>query len=279
MKSRLIVNLLLFVLALGLSLYAYLRARPPATPEFRLSTLSPSAVSAIRIERGAAPPIVLKKQEGVWRIVAPLKARADQFKVQRLLEILSAQAPRRFPARELARYGLNPPAARLTLEDQSFDLGSLNPVSDEQYVATEGRVYLIAPRYGAALPVGVADVLSREILSPWEVPTGFRLPGFQVTEARGTWQVKPASKDLSPDDVNRWVEDWRLARAEAAEPDRGLGASLGTVRIALKGGKTVSLEIRQKEPQLVLARQDEGILYRFPEAVGKRLLAPPSAEN
>lgn len=276
MKSRSLLNLALLVLVAGLGVFLYLKPKPAAAPEIRLSGLKPDEIQRISVERPGRPAVNLDKQGGAWFVTAPFRARADSFQVQHLLEVLSATSPQRLPAAGLSRFDLDQPALRVTIGPQRFSFGMLNLLTHQQYVETAGSVYLISAGYGGTVPSQAADYASHRLLTSAEQPVGFTFPDFSLSQTNGDWSLTPPQPGLSQDDFNRWVDDWRYASSLATEPYSG-SPSLGKIGIALKGGKRLSLEILQWQPELVLLRPDESMEYHFASGMAKQLLAPPAA--
>lgn len=266
------------LLAAVLALAAFLHFKPAkdAPVEHPLSALKPAASRAIRIERAGAQPVLLDGKQGSWFITAPFTARADDLRVRQLLEILEARAANRLAATDLARFELERPAVRLTVDDQAFGFGMVNPVTREQYVLTGGAVYAVSPRYGAALPAAAADLASRQLFAPGEVPVRIALGNFTVEQRDGGWRQTPAAADLSQDDFVRWVDEWRRAAALRVEP-QGKKKPLAEIRVQLKGGTELTLGVLAREPEWVLARTDEKLQYHFRADAAKRLLFPPHA--
>jgi len=274
MKERLWLNVALLAAVAALALFAYFRPRG-GEPAYRLSTLKPAEVKTIRIETAGAAPIALERAGPDWRLTAPLAARADGFQVQSMLEILDATAQVRYPATGLARFDLNEPGTRLTLERQEFDFGTVNPMSREQYVLTQNGVYPVPVRYRMALPKDALQLASRQLFAADETPVAFEFRDFRVAQQDGKWQLAPPAADASQDDFVRWVEEWKLATAIALQPASGRKA-IATVRIRLKGGAEITLAVLVREPELVLARGDQAFEYQFAAGTAKRLLAPPA---
>jgi hypothetical protein len=271
MKSRIILNLVLFTLVLGIGLLLYFNPQSNAPSEYRLSTLQAGEIKRITIDKPAG--FSLEKRDGGWIITSPFKARADAVQVDRLLDILSASSKQRFPANDLARFDLDQPQARLTLGEQTFSFGALNPLTQDQYVATAGNVYLEPPRYGAAAAMPLNNLLNHQLLGDTEIPTAFDLPGYKLTRVNGTWTVSPASAQLSQDQLNRFADGWRHAYSIASEPAKPAPGAQ-QIKITLDKGGSLLLQILQKQPQLILLRDDEMIAYRFPDDVARRLLDP-----
>ena len=280
MKKSLLINAGLLAVILVLGLVVWLK---PAAKEAQhsLSTLQASEVKSIEVTIGASAPLVLARTANDWRLTAPLQARADGFQVQRLLEILEAKSATRFPAAGLARYGLNEPYARLRIGGQEFSFGAANDMSREQYVSSGDGVFLLPLRYAAALPKDAFNLVSKQLFAADEAPLAFELEGFKVEQVNGTWTLQMSAANApaggaSADDINRWVDQWRLAGAigvQAATPRK----PLGLMKATLKNGVTVVVKILERGAGTVLARADQPYEYVMATETANRLLAPPAA--
>jgi len=273
------LNALLLVVVAALGALVYFKPGGDAPAEHLLSRLKPSDVKSIRVERQGAVDIALENKDGGWFITAPLAARADELRVQQLIEIVEAKSTHRMVAGDLARFELEPPAARLTLAGQTFSFGMVNTVTREQYVMAGDAVYAVNPRYGTALPASPLDLASRKLLGPGEAPLRIELKEFTVEHRDGKWTLTPApAGELSQDDLVRWVDGWRLASAIRVEPYAG-GRSRPDISIQLKNGSRFTLGVLASGESLILARPDEKLRYYFRVDAGKRLLSPPSARD
>ena len=277
MKRGLWVNVALLSAVVALLLFAWIKP-DKSEPDFKLSTLNAADATSIKIEIAGAAPIVLERPASGWQITSPLAARADSFQVQRLLGILEATSKDRFPAAGLARFDLNEPYARLTINQQVLSFGASNPISREQYVLTRDGIYLIGLRYGASLPGNVMQLVSKQLFAPEEAPVAFEFREFSLAQHDGRWQLTPPAADLGPDDINRWVDEWRLTTALAAQPASNR-KPLAMIKVRLMGGDNITLSLLQREPQLVLARSDQKFEYQLAGAIAQRLLAPPAADS
>jgi hypothetical protein len=278
MKKTLVANAALLIAVVALGWFA-LRKPPGDEPAaYALSTLKASEVKHVRLERSGQVPIVLERTGGRWFITAPLTVRAEPFNVERVLAVLDAKASDRLAASDLARFDLDQPKVRLTIDSQAFGFGTVSTIASEQYVLTADAVYPVALRYGAALPSHVAQLIERRLFASGEAPARFEFEDFTVASAEGKWTVTPAPADVSQDDINGWVDGWRQAYALRAEPD-AKGKAVGEIRIQFKDGKRLTLGILQREPELVLFRPDENLQYSFLRDAAKRLLSPPGGKR
>jgi hypothetical protein len=284
------------VAALGLFVYQSKRNAPEGEAH-ALSTLKPAEIKRIRIEVAASSPapegaaksagpqdagapghaIELERTEVGWRMTAPITARADAAQIERLLGVLDARSIARYPAKDLGRYGLDRPLVALVLNDQRFALGAVNTVTQEQYVLAGDAVYAVPLAQRVAVPRNAESLLARALFAPGETPVRFELETFTASQEDGKWNFAPVGEEPGPDERNGWVAAWRQANATRVAPYDGRNP-ISTVTITLQDGRGLPVAVLQREPELVLLRQDERIQYHFLGDVGKRLLSPPSAK-
>ncbi|MGH8634055.1 MAG: DUF4340 domain-containing protein [Burkholderiales bacterium] len=273
-----LLNAALAVAIVALGAFFYFKPAQDSAVEYPLSAIKLDEAKSLRIERAGAAPIVLGKKQGAWFISAPFVARADDLRVQQLLAIVEARAAHRLPAGDRGRFGLEQPESRVIVDGQPFSFGMVSELTREQYVLSGDAVYVVHPRYGAALPVNAVQMASRQLFGADESPVRIALKDFVVEQRDGKWTLAPGTHDLSQDDFIRWVEEWRLASALRVEP-RSAARARDEIRIQLKNGAAFTLGVLSRAPELVLARSDETLQYRFRAETGKRLLSPPAARD
>jgi len=274
MKHGWLPILALIGLAALLGLLAWLAPGSDAVTAPVLSATPPAQVRAITLERPGQPTIELERRDAQWRIKAPLSARADEFQVQRMLALLEAKPDARLPATDLDRFDLLSPAARLTIDGAEYAFGGINTVTREQYVMRGDTVYVLALRHGAALPASAVTLIRRVLLEEHEIPEAILLQEFRVRQSAGRWTIDPADAAAGADELQQFIERWRFASAARAEPHDGRPA-LAEIRVELREGAPLAISVLQREPQLVLLRQDQGLQYTFLAGAGEALLAYP----
>jgi len=272
------LNTALAAAVVALGVFFYLGPGRDAAVEYPLSALKSREARSLRIERAGAAPIVLDRKQDAWFISAPFAARADALRVQQLLTIVEARSAHRLPAADRGRFGLEQPEARIIVDGQPFSFGMVSDITREQYVMAGDAIYAVHPRFGAALPVNAIQMASRQLFGADESPVRIALRDFAVEQRDGKWTLAPSSGELSQDDLLRWVDEWRLASALHVE-QRSAARTRDEVRIQLKNGGEFTLGVVSREPELVLARSDEKLQYRFRAELAKRLLSPPGAAN
>jgi hypothetical protein len=282
MKLGWIVNVLLLIGVIGLGAYVWHRGSQPAEPSFKLSTQTAGAAAKIVVTTKRGTTYTLEKKAATWYLTAPMQARADQTQVQRILDLLSATSKEQLPGTDLKRFDLDAPAMTVTIDGQAFAFGTLNPLTQEQYIATGNQVYLVQSYYASLVP-GTADrMLTHSLLKPGETPIAIASKSFDVTQKDGKWTLNPPPADEkdrpSQDDLNRWADDWRYASSLATQVAKG-ETNGEPITIRLSDGKSIELTVLKREPELVLVRKDENLEFHFSGEMSKRLLQPASTKE
>lgn len=284
MKRSLLINIVLALLVFGLGLWFALKPQEEEKggPPQPVSLKKATEAKRIAIARKGLPEFVLEKDAGGnWVQTAPFPARVDASKAGRLLDILGATAKTTFPATDLARFELDQPAVRVTIDDQAFAFGSVNAVTDEQYLLAGDKVFLVSPVHGFNLPAQADSLASHMLLAEDEIPNAFVLPGFKLELKEGKWVSTPPPADpakISQDDYVRWAENWRMAASLATQVASGKETG-DVVRIGLQSGRTLELIVASRTPELRLLRTDENLVYLFPADTAKRLLAAVTGDK
>lgn len=278
MKNRWLLNLGLAVLVAALLAIALYRpGAEPVAPVTILTSVSIDSIVRVRVQRTNQPDIRLEKTGGAWALTAPRAARANEFRINELLRLATAKSTSHFPAfsAELAKYGLDKPAAEVWLNDTPIRFGSMHPIHPQHYVLVDGQVHLIASKYFYSVSAGPADFFSHRLLEDRLKPVAFTLPGVILAQDnQGAWRINPANSELSNDRINTFVEEWRHAQALTVTPYSGKPAhEYLRIRFTAESPlKELELGILARQPELILYRKDEGLEYRFPQDVGVRLL-------
>jgi hypothetical protein len=275
-----VVNLGLLLGVVGLGLYVTYRPAADDTAHYRLTALAAATVSRILIEPAGSRAIELAKRGESWFLIRPFEARADRTQVERLLDLLAAEAKEKLAATDLARFDLDKPALTVTLGDARFAFGTVNPLSQEQYVLAGDSVYLLSAFHTSLVPQQPERLLTHALFLESERPVAFDLRRFKVVLKDAKWVVSPAAGQDEPsqDDFNRWVEGWRFASSLLTRPASGKSAS-ETVSVRLADGRELRLAVLQREPELILVRSDEKLQFHFSGELAKRLMHPPAVTS
>ena len=263
---------ILALIAAGLAALLYYKPGKKSAPEFAISSLTPQDVKRVEIERTDKEKVVLELDHGQWKMSEPFAARADSAQVTALLSLLDAKSSVRYPQSDSARFDLERPLAVLTFNKQKMSLGAINPISGEQYLATEGYVYLVSPRHGSAAQT--ESWASRKLLAENEQPVRYQFPSFSVSKSGEQWSLDPAANAaLAQEDFGVWVNRWQLATALRTEPASTLTAA--PFKLSLAGGGEIPMAYAERDSEFLFIRQDEKLQYRFSPTIAKPLAEPP----
>jgi hypothetical protein len=287
MRSRWLLNLVLLSLVAGIALFLYLRPKQVdnAPQTFTLSKLDPYSFSHLSIESPGKMPVQLEKQHGRWRLTQPAQGRADMAAVGRVLSVAVATSKEKFPAVDLARFGLDNPALKVRIDNHEFSFGMYNPVNGDQFIAYKDSVYPLPTVYAEGASIQPLEFLDKHLLDPNEEIAGFDFSGLEQWEKsrlqldmqkNGKWKVSVASAKPSQDEINQWLSDyWQNVEAKSVEPLKPDSQPHPYFVVKLKNGKSIRFIKMQESPELLLVREDEQLQYHIPQDVGFSQLNPP----
>ena len=293
MKNRWILNLVMLAVVAGLVAFLYLRPKVnnDALSQHEVSTLKLADFTAVKAEFSAKVPTSFEKVDGLWRMISPYKTRADQISVERILAIIAAKSTEKFPATDLAKFGLDKPQLKLKLTkatgDEVFSFGTFNSVTEEQYVGYKDAVYLLSGSYAEAATAQPIELIEKTPLTKNEAKqiAGFdfsKLEQWQanalnVDVADGKWKTNEPKAKITQNEMNEWLDfSWKQAQAKQVElytPDHKI--TYPSFDVKLKDGKKVHFDKIQEAPDLLLGRPDEGVMYHFSNDVGFTMVNPP----
>ena len=278
MRTGWIVNLLLLIGVAGLAAYAIWGRKEQRPPEHAVAAIKAAEIKRVVIEPRNGKGMILEKQGEDWFLAQPIQARADRGQVDRLLDLLSARSRERLPATDLQRFELDTPELKVRFDEHALAFGTTNPLSQDQYVLSGDSVYLLPAYYRSLVPQSPERVLAHALFRQDEKPVAFVLRGFRIEQRDAKWALSPAPTQDQPsaDDLNRWVDEWRLASSLLTQPADAAPAK-ETIEVRLADGRALKLGVRQREPELVLLRADEKLSFHFSGEMARRLLNPPQA--
>lgn len=272
------LNLIMFVTIAGLVMFLYFRPQSATIQEYPISTAAVETVQSLRI-LSRQREIVLKQLNNQWRMIEPIQVRADEEKIEDVLEILKASGYQRFALENLERFGLDRPYLHLNVDGEYFGFGGFSSTTNQQYVAANDFVYLISPRYGLALSLTASDLIDSELLAPDEIPIRFEMNQWAMEFQNGKWHVTKyfPGDEFDNEMVTRWIQLWQTARAGVVKLRDELDTDFieaGAIQISMQSGHKVKFDILQNEYSLVLLRIPEKVGYQFPIEVGQQLIDP-----
>lgn len=292
MKKRWLLNLVMFCVVAGLVAFLYLRPKQTVEQEnyHEISAYKLADFNEIKVEFPTKTAVTFEKVNGLWHLSAPIKKRADQASVQRILSIIAAKSKEKITSVDLDKFGLTNPEIRLKFfrdknNVEEFTFGTHNTVTDEQYVLHRNVVYLVSNGYAESASTQLIELIDKAPLKPTEKVAGFDLSHLEqwqesklnVDLIDGKWKASIAAAKPEQNEMNEWLDfSWMHNPAKSVEiytPDRKINYPY--FEIKLTDGSKVHFDKIQESPDLLLARPDEGLIYNFPSDVGFTMLNPP----
>ncbi len=265
-QSRLLLNLGLLALVAVLGVFAYWASnRGDETETARVTEHSAATIEHIVIHRAEGPDIELSRSGERWHLDAPFDMPASTYRSAQVAGLLEETSHARYDATELdlERYGLQPSKATVSLDQTVIELGDVNPVNSYRYVLVDGQVHLVSDTLYDALEGDPTSFIDTQLL-----PEDAQIEHIQLPETRlskvpdGGWTIEPEQPELSADDIQRLVDEWRRTNALWVKP---YDESPATARVVIRlvEGDELEFIVTRTEPDLVLARPKLGIQYRL----------------
>jgi len=124
----------------------------------------------------------------------------------------------------------------------------------------------------------------RQIDGPWTLHEQAKQTRQARPESSPTPHSEPPAEPMpvtSADDLSRWLDEWRYAQAidiNALTPDKlpTQDPAGSHIEIQIQGQDPIRFLVMATTPDLLLARLDQGLSYRFSAEQARRLLYPPN---
>ena len=261
MRARWLLNLLLLLVVAGLAALAYFRPGldgplPPPT----LSQALPEQAQRVQIERLGRETISMVRDAaaGGWQITTPINLAANSFRIEPLLQVRRMVSRSSFAAVEvdLNQYGLSSPQVWLSIDDERYAFGGVEPLNGYRYVMIDHTVHLLSDRTLKYLLMSPYDFVALELLPAKRELLTIRFDNRVINDelALAAWGEAHARR------VSRYAES-------------GSGSEVESLSLVLADGSTLQLDILMREPEFVLGVHERGVRYHFTEEEGERLLA------
>jgi hypothetical protein len=232
--------------------------------------------------------VILKKSSESWDMIEPVKARADQFSVQKIISIVATSSSEKLPSNDLAKYGLDKPTMKLKLihkgQEEEFIFGTYNSVTEDQYLLYKENVYLISGSYSEAAATQPIELIDKLPLTKSEEIKYFdfsRLEQWQskrlkVTRNNNEWSANEGSQ-FKQNEMAEWFDmTWVKNPAKSVEKSSiDLRVPYKSFDIHTIDGKKITFLRLQESPETKLYRVDEGLLYNFGSDIGFTMMNPP----
>ena len=275
MLSRTILNiaLILFVGLLAVYIYDSNQQEQTSTNSEKLTQLPANEVAQINIQHNKRH-IELKREDGKWRMLQPVKVDANGFRIDTLLNMLDAVSHASYPAIDLdaGKYGLDDTNTSISFNNVTIDFGIVNPINNYRYVRIGDTVHLIDDHYYPLLSSQTGTLIARELIASDAIIEKLVLP--EETLQRDENDFWHSSSELGPDAINETLYQWQNSQAFGVH-NYMQRDSLAEINVFLAADtEPVKFYVTDIEPWLIIARPDLDIEYHFNLEFYDRLLKP-----
>jgi hypothetical protein len=293
MKNRWVINIILLVIVLLISLFLFLKpSEIKQKKQFAISAFNLSDFDSIKVDFPSRASVILKKGIESWEMLEPIKGRADQFSVQKIISIVATSSSEKLPSNDLAKYGLDKPIVKLKLIhkglEEEFIFGTYNSVTEDQYLLYKDNVYLISGAYSEVASTQPIEFIDKSPLSQSEQIKDFdfsRLEQWQskrlkVTRNNNEWTANEGNS-LKQNEMAEWFDmTWVKNPAKSVEKSSiDLRVPHKSFDIHTTDGKKITFIRLQESPETQLYRVDEALLYHFGSDIGFTMLNPPIEQS
>ena len=293
MKNRWLINIILLVIVLSISLFLFLKpSEIKQKKQFAISAFNLSDFDSIKVDFPSRASVILKKGIESWEMLEPIKGRADQFSVQKIISIVATSSSEKLPSNDLAKYGLDKPIVKLKLIhkglEEEFIFGTYNSVTEDQYLLYKDNVYLISSAYSEVASTQPIELIDKSPLSQSEKIRDFdfsRLEQWQskrlkVTRNNNEWTANEGNS-LKQNEMAEWFDmTWVKNPAKSVEKSSiDLRIPYKSFDIHTADGKKITFVRLQESPETQLYRVDEGLLYHFGSDIGFTMMNPPIEQS
>lgn len=224
MKKSYLTNLILIGLIIGLYWFnTYDNSAEHEMPQ--LSSLISNNIHNITISRPDIADIVLEKSASGWQITQPIKAIANNKRVELLLSFLNTPSYAQITigdGQSISQFELEPANIVLTLDQNRVQFGGLEPISKHRYVLIDNVIHLITDRITPLLRANATSFIENKLFAKANIITKLILPKFNsdnslsaesiiIENNNGHWQSNLPT--IATDRLSALIQNWQNAYA------------------------------------------------------------------
>ncbi len=273
MQSRLLINIVLFLIVAGLAIFLIRQDdSAPTEVDVTLTTFESGSINEISIIRRDLDDIVFIKEGDQWSMQSPFVLPANPVRINTILKILQAYSYAQLDVKnvELKHFILDDPVVSLKFNETQIDFGDTSPLGKQRYVLLNETVHLINDSLYQQLLTSPTFFVSPKLLPGNSSITALTLPDYQLRQVEGIWMVEPPVA-INADKIIQLVNAWRDAGAITLRAFSD-NASEEKIIVELMSGETIEFVTASTPPRLILARPEFNLQYHISGYDADRLL-------
>jgi hypothetical protein len=233
-----------------------------------------------------ADTLELKRGDGGWQIVKPAEQRADDKSLQELvaqLADLKAVRVAAFPAKELKDYGLDQPAATLTIKlkgdakPSEIKIGKPAEGSERFAIVGDGKAVFVLPDAVSKRLVAAPITFRDKALARFADADKLRLERGprQVVFARvdGSWKMtEPTTAEADNDDLDELINTLAKLRADELVGEKPTADELKTYGLDKPEARWKLYAGDNEVLNLAVGGREKGAIRRYAQLGGKDIV-------
>ncbi len=276
MKSTYLTNLLLLAIAI-LLLWLMTNSRQPQHAGSLADSFSSESINHIAIHRPDQQDIVLHYEEQ-WQLVQPINARANQTRINLLLNLLKQPIQQTIPVTDstnLADFGLRPPTVSVQFNQHNIAFGDTEPLTGYRYIAHQHTLYLLDDDTSPLLTASAGSFIDNRLLPQEKQIKALHLPALLTQAGQqsnklslyqhdGSWKTEAGSR--SQDALQQLVQSWQHAYAMQVviAPGAVPADNPAQVRIEYTDQSQSRFFVTRSDSNLILFDPELALQYVFP---------------
>lgn len=281
MSSRLLLNLTLLAIVLGLALFVALAPDKTQTGAGNtISNLDINSVKHATLRRNNKIIIELELVDGNWNITKPFNYAASKFQVTSLLSIANEKSSVTIDPEQhnLEKFGLKKPIYELDIDNTNFKFGSTDPLHFRRYVMSGNKIFLIDDRKYRFLVQEPGRYVRKKLLPHDANIVRLQTGEFDMQKRQQDWTLAPENPGISADDKNRLIELWQNAQAVNTgtwiSSDDAIRQS---VKITLSDNTVIEFTIarhtNENQDNIHLIMEDPGLVFEIPAGLYQKMVS------
>lgn len=226
MKSSYLTNVLLLCLIAGL--YWYNNQEAAVRKQQQLTMLDQHHIQHITISRPNSTDITLGKLASGWQLVCPFQAQANITRIKLLLSLLNTASYAQLDSSaSLQQFGLSSNFVQLTLDDQVFQFGDVESISNHRYVLHNNIIHLTEDKVMPLLNANASSFIENRLFTKESHIQQIRLPfrndddslspqTMMIENMEGHWRSK--STQYTADQLSKFISSWQHTYALQVVP-------------------------------------------------------------
>jgi len=280
MSKRNLLNLFLFIFILALiTLVAYKSGIEKAITPPTLTELKVSDIRHIKITRNsrdtAEQNVVFVKTSNGWILTQPHQQAANVFRIESILKLLSAVSLSQNNLSSLnpKQFGLDNPQASITFNNKtSIIFGNNKSLKNHRYVRIGTTLHMIADTFLYQLTAKAESYIDHKVMPEKSKITKLYIPGIQLIQTDGKWEVTPKTEHFSADSANQLISEWQLSQAYDVNIVKPQPKIRADILIHLDNKKVIRFKIKDNKDNFNLVNIDSGISYILSKDRSNKLL-------